>query len=404
MLLTDTPRGQRWLNNFALSDRATASLLLNTVELVGQDALRDGLLDLISGLPSRLETPIALVPVRALASGQIYFPHGRNSKPRLLLSQSFPGSEALIANILTGARRIGGGSNPFVASPSLANMRAARCRSILLVDDFSGSGDQIIRFWRGFKAHPTLRSWLSYHRITYHVAVFAATPVARKKLERTFGTHRVHIHRMCPTIYNQGWEAGDRQAVIDLCERYRSTALETPALGHGGTGGLLAMSHSAPNNLPVILWQQYRAGNPGWQPFFLDKGVPDDIRPLFAMPDDERRRRSALRRLGQQKLERVDWTQLPSADAQKMFLALAAAARRARDRHAVADFTGLSLPAARRAIDLCIALQLVDRSLHLTDRGRAELNHAKKIKLPIDDLELSGSPEPYYPRTLRVGR
>jgi hypothetical protein len=164
-----------------------------------------------------------------------------------------------------------------------------------------------------------------------------------------------------------------------LCERYRSTALETPALGHGGTGGLLAMSHSAPNNLPVILWQEYRAGYSGWQPFFLDRGVPDQIRPLFTMTDDERRRASALRRLGQQKLEQVDWAQLGSADAQKMFLVLAAAARRPRDRHAVADFTGLSLLEARMAIDLCIALQLLDRSLHLTDRGRAELHHARKI-------------------------
>jgi hypothetical protein len=404
VLLSDTPWGQLWLNNFALSDRATASLLLDALQLVGQDALRDGLLDLISGLPNRLETPIALVPVRALAPGQFYFPHGRNSKPRLLLPQSLPGSEAVIANILTSARRVGGRSNPFVSSPSLANMRAARCRTILLVDDFSGSGDQILRFWRGFKTHPTLRSWLSYHRITHHVAVFGATETARKKLERAFGSHRVHIHRMCPTIYNRGWEAGDRQAVIDLCERYRSTALETPALGHGGTGGLLAMSHSASNNLPVILWQEYRAGYPGWQPFFLDRGVPDQIRPLFTMTDDERRRASALRRLGQQKLEQVDWTQLGSAGAQKMFLVLAAAARRPRDRHAVADFTGLSLLEARMAIDLCIALQLLDRSLHLTDRGRAELHHARKIKLPIDDIQLNGTSEPYYPRNLRVGR
>jgi hypothetical protein len=404
LLLADTARGQRWLTNFTLSERATASLLLNSLELVGQDALRDGLLDLISGLPGRLPTPIALVPVRAPAPGQAYFPPGRDTRPRLLLPQSFPGSEALIANILTGARRAGGSPNPFVASPSLANMRAAQCGSILLVDDFSGSGEQIVKFWRGFKAHPTLRSWLSYRRITYHVAVFAATQTAHKRLARTFGIDRVHIHQMCPTIYSPGWAEDDRQAVIELCEQYRSEALATPALGHAGTGGLLALSHSAPNNLPVILWQQYRAGHPGWQPFFVDKGVPNDIRPLFALTDDERRRASALRRLGQPKLEDVDWTQLASSDAQNMMLVLAAVARRPRDRHVVAEFTGLSLPVARNAINLCIALQLVDRSLHLTDRGRAEIRHAKTVKLPVDEFVLIGSTEPYYPRKLRVGR
>jgi hypothetical protein len=274
----------------------------------------------------------------------------------------------------------------------------------LFVDDFSGSGDQIIKFWHGFKVHPTLRSWRSYGLITYHVAVFAATQIARKRLERTFGTNRVHIHRMCPTIYSQGWERDDRHAVIELCHRYRSSTLDAPPLGHGGIGGLLAMSHSAPNNLPVILWQQQRSGDRDWQPFFLDRGVPEDIRPFFAMTDDERRRSSALRRLGQQRLDRVDWAQLASEDAEDMLLALAAVARKARDRHAIAEFTGLSVPKARKAIDLCMALQLVDGSLHLTDRGRSELNHAKRVKLPIDDLELRGSTEPYYPRALRVGR
>jgi hypothetical protein len=283
-------------------------------------------------------------------------------------------------------------------------MRAARCRSILFVDDFSGSGDQVVSFWRGFKAHPTLRSWLSFHRVTYNVAVFAATQMARKKLERTFGPAQVHIHKMCPTIHSQGWEEDDRQAVIALCEKYRSSALETPALGHGSAGALLAMSHSIPNNLPVILWQEFSPDYPAWAPLFIDKGVPDDIRPLFAMTDEERRRSSTLRRLGQSKLEQVDWAQLASADARNIILTLAAIARRARDRSTVAELTSLSLSEARRAVDLCIALQLVDRSLHLTDRGRSELNHAKKVKLPIDDLELSGSTKPYYPRALRVGR
>jgi hypothetical protein len=41
LLLSDTPRGEHWLQNFGLSERATATLLLDALELVGQDALRD---------------------------------------------------------------------------------------------------------------------------------------------------------------------------------------------------------------------------------------------------------------------------------------------------------------------------------------------------------------------------
>lgn len=404
MLLSDTARGRRWLGNFDLTEQAAATLLLDSLELVGQDALRDGLLELVEQLGTALPPPIALVPVRELAPGQAYFARGRDAKARLLQPKSFPGSEALVANILSGARRAAAPHNPFVGAPSLTNMRDARCRSILLVDDFSGSGGRIMDFWRGFRAHPTLRSWLSYHRIDYHVAAFAATERAFRRLQRAFGGDNVHLHRMCPTLDACKWDEAEGAAVVRLCHDYRSTAMACPALGYGGTGGLLAFSHSAPNNLPVILWQQFRAGHPGWQPFFLDKGVPEDIRPYFTMTDEERRRRSALERLRQPKLTRVDWTQLASTEAQNMMLVLAAVARRPRDKHMLAQLTGLSLPAVQRATDLCTTLDLIDRSLHLTDRGRSELRHAKKISLPGDDLELSGSSEPYYPRQLRAGR
>ena len=39
-----------------------------------------------------------------------------------------------------------------------------------------------------------------------------------------------------------------------------------------------------------------------------------------------------------------------------------------------------------------------------TDAGRAELEHAKSVALPSNEIVLKGSDEPYYPRSLRVGR
>lgn len=403
MLLSDTARGERWLGNFTLAERASATLLLDSIELVGQDELRNALLDLIETLADELPTPIALIPVRELSPGQRYFQAGRDAKARLLLPQSFPGSEAIISNILNAARRAMDKVNTFVGAPSLKNMRGAQCRSILFVDDFAGSGGRIQSFYKDFRAHPTLRSWKSYHRIEYHVACFAATQQAVRRLERTFGKGHVHLHRMCPTLSTQRWDDDELNTVTKLCRDYHSTAIACSPLGYGDTGGLLSFSHCAPNNLPVVLWQQFRAGHPHWEPFFFDKGVTDDIRPLFAKTDEERRRESAFRRLGQIKLARVDWSQLPSQDTQNMMLVLAAIARRPRDKNLIAQLSGLSLPAVRRSIDLCTGLGLVARGLHLTDRGRAELRHAKKISLPGDELTLNGSDEPYYPSELRAG-
>jgi len=404
LLLSDTPRGQRWLGNFDLTERESAALLLDSIELVGQDVLRDGLSGLIEKLADDLDTPVALVPVRELARGQSYFQRGRDAPARLLLPQSFPGSEAIVASVLTGVRRADGTAQTFVAAPSLGNMRAARCRTILFVDDFSGSGGRIRDFHRGFRAHATLRSWASYHRIEYHVACFAATPVAIRKLQRIFGKDRVHPHMVCPTIATRGWDADQVARIKRLCSDYASSAIQCDSLGYAGTGGLLAFSHSAPNNLPVILWQQFRAGHPGWEPFFIDKGVPEDIRALFSLTDVERQRESAARQLRQPRLTLVDWSQLPTHDTQNMMLVLAAIARRPRDKHLVAQLTGLSLPAVRRAADLCITLKLIDRTFHLTDRGRSELRHARKVTLPGDNFQLNGSDEPYYPQQLRAGR
>lgn len=85
---------------------------------------------------------------------------------------------------------------------------------------------------------------------------------------------------MCPTIADRGWEQEERDGVFKLCRRYLSTALEASPMGYGEIGALLAFSHSAPNNLPAILWQMYRAGHPSWAPFFLGKAIAST--PFFA--------------------------------------------------------------------------------------------------------------------------
>lgn len=404
MLLSDTPRGQNWLRNFPLDEQAAARLLLDSILLVGQDALRESMTALIEEVANKLDTPIALIPVRELAPGQAYYQPGKDAKPRILLPNSFPGSEAIIASILHGVRRAQSGTNPFVAAPSLKNMRDARCKTVLLVDDFAGSGNRIASFLKGYRKHPTLRSWSSYGCIEYHVAVFSATPKAKAKLDKVFGPDNVHIYSICPTIANRRWEAREEDAVRKMCGRYQSSAIYCHALGYDATGALIAFSHSAPNNLPVILWQQHRAGYPGWQAFFNDKGVPSDIHSLFGKTDDERRRASALARMRQKNLASLAWAQLPSTQIADMVLVLAAASRRAKAPPQIAELTGLSVPDVERALKLCQGLQLIDRRLHLTDSGRAELDHARTIRLLADDFQLNGSTDPYYPQQLRAGR
>lgn len=85
-------------------------------------------------------------------------------------------------------------------------------------------------------------------------------------------------------------------------------------------------------------------------------------------------------------------------------LFLAALSRRPRTLGRVAELTALSFGELARINESCRRWGLVAEGLHLTDAGRRELDHAKSIRLRSLISNLHGSVEPYYPRSLRVGR
>jgi len=401
---SETKRGQRWLSNFDTVDQPAARLLLDSLELIGQDQLRLGLQQLAQDLAKTIPTPIALVPVRELASGQSYYKTGRNAKPRLLLPNSFPGSEAIIANIAGTLRRRDQSAGPFVASPSLKNLREARCRSIVFIDDFSGSGDRVIAFHQGYRGHPTLYSWESYGLIEYHVAAYAVTRKAHDRLSKAFGEDNVHLVNFCPTFETQQWVDKEYHLVEKVCREYACN--ETFALGYQNNRALIVFSHTAPNNLPIVLWQRHLKGRPVWYPFFMNKAVPEDLAPLFAGPSShEQRMRRALDQLGQRRLATGDWRHEASHELQNVFLVLAALARRPRNKTMVVELTRLSHHQVAQILAACRRWKLVGvGSLRLTDDGRSELKHAKNISLASEEFALKGSDEFYYPISLRVGR
>jgi hypothetical protein len=401
---SETEHGRRWLSNFAEDDRSAASLLLDSLDFVGQNELRAGLQQLIESLAKEIPTPIGLVPVRELAPDQSYYKTtNRNAKPPLLLSTSFPGSEAIVANIAGSLRRQRGNAGPFVSSPSLRNLREARAKSILYIDDFSGSGGRLIKFHKQFRRHPTIRSWESYGLINYHVAAYAMTRSAYDRLTITFGSDNIHIVRICPTFSNQNWTSLELYHVERVCREYASDNLEEYALGYNDSRGLMVFSHSAPNNLPTILWQLYFGVH--WEPFFSDKAIPIDLMPLFDEPTYEIRLKSSLRRLGQSRLAEGDWRHEASPRLTNVLLVLAAIARRARNEIRIAELTGLSHREISAIIESCRHWNLVgSKGLHLTDKGLSELRHAKGISLSEERVTLKGSTEFYYPRSLRVGR
>jgi len=266
---SESERGQRWLSNFNNVDQPAARLLIDSLELVSESRFRSGLQKLIEKLPSKIETPIGLVPVRELGTSRGYFSlANRDAKPQLLLSNSFPGSEAIVANIASSIRRGAGKSGPFVASPSLRNLRLAKARTILYVDDFSGSGNRIVTFHKKFCFHPTIRSWRSYKLIDFHIAAYSMTREAYDILTRTFGKKNVHTVNICQTFDGQPWQFDQGLQIEAICKKYSRNP--EFSLGFNNSKALTAFAHTAPNNLPAILWQARSTGLP-WHSFFRER-------------------------------------------------------------------------------------------------------------------------------------
>lgn len=393
-----------WLGNFADEEQPSARLLLDGLDLVGQDRLQRDLTSLLVDLAATLQSPIALVPVRELHPGQSYFSLTNNdARAALLNANSYPGSEALVANIANSLRRATGNAGAFTASPSLRNMRDARCRTVLFVDDFSGSGDRIVKFDAAFRRHPTIRSWLSFGWIKIQVAVFATTTVARSRLETHFGRDSVHIHRMCPTFADRPWGMRERQAIEVLCHKYVTASAKGDALGYRRSRGLMAFAHSVPNNIPAILWQGGPRGR-GWRSFFLNQSVPGDLLELFGDASPEERALDSLRSLRQQRLAEGGWRTAADGRIARVLLVLAALSRRPATIGRVMSQTGLARLEVLSIIAAARGWGLVGITLRLTDDGLRELAYAKGVTLKDEVILLHGSAEPYYPRSLRVGR
>lgn len=376
---SEHPRVAAWLENFAVARRDTARLLVDALELVSETDLRRELGLLIAGLLPRLAGPIAAFPARDVPKGEPAHEGGREGGYHLL-EPGLPGSEAILANILTGVLRQGGASDGLLERHDLASLREHRVRTLLLVDDFTGSGNQLIGYHRALLRHSTIRSWVSYGLIEFHVTTYAATDKAARRLRRRFGEEHVHIVRACPSFEGAGWTPEQLVEVETLCRSSAGRRTKNWALGYRDSRALIAFEHTAPNNLPFVLWKVAQ----GWNSLFEYKAVPGDLLRLFSMRPDLPREPLAGS-IGAERLGRV----------------IDLIGRRVHRAGAISETLRVSHAEAARLLRLARDLGLTDARFRLTDAGRVELKrwraaHAERV-LPNDD-------KPYYPHQLRAER
>jgi hypothetical protein len=162
MLFSQTPAAIEWLDQFDSTDRVEAAALLDSMLLVGMDALVDGVRSLVLARRTQIEGVIGLYAEREL---EIY-----KGKPKPLFKEMMVPGDGRIRAVGDGPKPVSSGAyNPEVGSegilswliteicrenphkvvshPGPDEICQKRIRGFFLVTDFLGSGKRTSTYW-----------------------------------------------------------------------------------------------------------------------------------------------------------------------------------------------------------------------------------------------------------------
>lgn len=394
----ETSEYEQWLANFPPQYHSTAEFMIGSLRYLDDSTFRSQLSQQILERFTNedIEPPALMIPIRTGTEMGWGGPG-----PAVMFDNVFPnqgirvpntGSEAICANIIRnlekGRQREALGT---VSVPrSLDDMRRGRVRSIVLVGDYAGSGSQASEAARIWTRNRSIRSWRSYHRIRIHVILHSASVAAMKSLKTERSIDRLSTVSVAPDFDNVGWTSEQRTEVSQFCERF--ARYRDRALGWEGSAGLLVMQHTAPNNLPMVLWQTKGASRrrDGWYPLFPERRIPENLTAALAS----------------QSLQRI---QLREDDTPASTLVLSppfpivldALQRGARTVERISALANVSLTSAAEVLAALTDGGYIDERGYLTDAGRRLVEPSIR---PINRYRLNGSTEPYYPQALRTSR
>lgn len=407
VLPSETTCGQDWLSNFHPIDLPVAQALVDSLRFVTLSTLSSALKQLLERLVAEgaITPPVLVLPERGLKN----FGISKNEEASAVAWRDFapgdplsvtPGSDGLVGMVYRDYARAGDGrsavNGPWIApDASIDDLRIACCRSIVLLTDFVGTGEQIDTLAGAVARHSTITSWRSLHLIDVHVATFAAQPSGIARLAESRAVDLVHSIEVGPTFETAFPDRIVREAVADLC-RTECRIKRQWALGYGGSGGLFVTERNAPNNTPAILWQETES----WKPLFPRRTVP----PRFAVELGEYRTGESLEELatsvGQLRIGRNERLASMRKSSRDLLQALVSTSRSPVAVSTLSARIGIDQASATALLKALRNLGFIDDADRITDEGRAELD-AHKRGLRRTTAGLRGSRDVYYPRSLR---
>jgi hypothetical protein len=299
--ISTIPSAQNWLNQFLPEDRKIAEKLLNQLVYVASEDVINDLGSQIARLIEKF-SKVAVFPIREIekiaidgaddtTSKQLksYFSLDNNDVvPELQSAENPLGSEAFVSNLVTQlSRRYKKKVMSYEANktnPSINNLRKERVDALILVDDLIGSGKRTLEFLESIYQHPTIKSWLSGKQIEIHIVSFMASKKGEDLVRRWTMKHKnsqLHVLNSCPMIEKV------QADIYKLCFDYADKKERFP-IGFGDNPVRVVFSHSAPNNLPAILYRnsiklktnnkELRARIKSWKALFEGRAITETLK------------------------------------------------------------------------------------------------------------------------------
>jgi hypothetical protein len=405
---SETDAGAAWLTNFTREDRQYAEMLVDSVQFASSstvvEVISRSILRILESFQD--ESTAAIFPVRDLhdlkaksrEKSAVMFKDGL--RPTALIRVD-PGSESFISTEIRNFR-VRAAPRIEILEPQLelADLRNSKCRAVLLVDDYAGSGGRFLTYAAAWARNPTIRSWRSFGWIRIHAVIFAASATAQRRIEASGYVDSLHAAEQAPEFETARWNEDERKAIRALC--LRNAAPRTRPLGFRKGEALFAMEHTVPNTVPAVLHQTEspasRRSTP-WEPFLPGRYFPPNLRRQLR---DYRPIASTQDLLMRTQYSKIDGDKLAERGDVTKTLVLVLVAVGSGMHHAphIAGELGMSVHAVQELLDALVRLGLLTLGTHLTDAGHEELRRAG-MKTRRSRFSLIGSDVVYYPTQLR---
>lgn len=411
-----------WVRQFDLRDQALAAEMLGNFVFVSRDELATGLTDQAMLCAESVDGPIALYAEREMrhrlgvphrlfkeTTGKVKRAYGGGPAPVKPTKAYKPevGSEGIVAQLITDLCR----AHPkrFLNHPGPDEIRKKRARAFWVLTDFVGSGkrahDYLSAAWRV----RSVRSWKSCRFMQFGVLAYAMTQGGEARIKRHPCRPLTACVQPCPTIFS-AFNIAKANACVRLCERYDpvdpdpDSFQDSPSLGYGGVGALMAFAHGAPNNTPRIFHKTSKRAK-GWIPLFPSRvtaGLPVAGFGRSLRPETISARLEAL---GNTILAKSPAARDAPVEVKKRYLVLAALSRAHRGDDILAIKTGLSTAEVRQVCQELEGLAWIGERRVITDAGLGEMRHLRRTatqrRRRVDTNAQAAKP-PYYPTSLRA--